>query len=286
MSPDVNNPGFRAINFDQLVEAYTEQARGLLDGGVDLLLIETVTDTLNCKAAIYAIKEEIRKREKAGTLTIEVPLMVSGTITDQSGRTLTGQTAEAFFISVAHGELLSIGINCALGARAMKPYVGELSRKADCFVSVYPNAGLPNEMGQYDEDAKFMGEQLREFLEEGYVNILGGCCGTTPDHIREFARIAAEYSPRIVPEITKNLRLSGLEPIELTQEVGFINVGERTNVTGSAKFLKLIKNDQFDEAISIALDQVEGESPPSNLAYCIDHVPKFTLLEDKLNNTA
>jgi 5-methyltetrahydrofolate--homocysteine methyltransferase len=258
MSPDVNNPGYRAIDFDQLVVAYTEQVRGLLDGGSDLLLIETVTDTLNCKAAIYAIKQELRKRQAEGSLKTEIPIMVSGTITDQSGRTLTGQTAEAFYISVAHGDLLSIGINCALGAKAMKPYVGELSRKAPCFVSVYPNAGLPNEMGQYDEDAKFMGNQIREFLEEGYVNILGGCCGTTPDHIKEFARIAAEFKPRVRPELPKNLRLSGLEPIELTQEVGFINVGERTNVTGSAKFLKLIKNNQFEEALSVALDQVEG----------------------------
>lgn len=258
MSPDVNNPGYRAINFDQLVEAYSEQVKGLLDGGVDILLIETVTDTLNCKAAIYAIKQITRERILNGTMTMKIPIMVSGTITDQSGRTLTGQTAEAFYISVEHADLLSIGINCALGARAMKPYVGELSRKASCFVSVYPNAGLPNEMGQYDEDPEFMGAQIKEFLEEGYVNILGGCCGTTPDHIREFVRLAAQYKPRQKPILPKNLRLSGLEPIELTQEVGFINVGERTNVTGSAKFLKLIKNEQFEQALTVAADQVEG----------------------------
>jgi 5-methyltetrahydrofolate--homocysteine methyltransferase len=257
LSPDVNNPGFRAITFDELVNAFSEQIKALIEGGVDVLLIETVTDTLNCKAAIFAANQVISEIQKNNPL-FEIPLMVSGTITDQSGRTLTGQTSEAFYNSVAHADLLSIGLNCALGAKAMKPYLAELSRVADCFVSVYPNAGLPNEMGQYDESPEFMGEQVKEFLEEGYVNILGGCCGTTPDHIREFARLASLYSPRKPEKIQPLLRLSGLEPMTLSAELGFVNVGERTNVTGSKKFLRLIKNRKFEEALSVAQDQVEG----------------------------
>lgn len=257
LSPDVNNPGFRAINFDQLVDAFTTQINALIDGGVDALLVETVTDTLNCKAALYAANTVIDER-KALDSTFDMPIMVSGTITDQSGRTLTGQTSEAFYNSVSHSGMMSVGLNCALGARAMKPYLAELSRVATCYISVHPNAGLPNEMGQYDESPEFMADQVKEFLEEGYVNILGGCCGTTPDHIRAFADIAKNYSPRKQPEITPYLRLSGLEPMTLTKELGFVNVGERTNVTGSKKFLRLIKNRQFDEALSVALDQVEG----------------------------
>ena len=257
LSPDVNNPGFRAITFDELLVAFKEQVNALIDGGVDLLLIETVTDTLNCKAAIYAATEVIDERKLVDP-NFEMPIMVSGTITDQSGRTLTGQTSEAFYNSVSHGNLMSIGLNCALGARAMKPYLAELSRVADCMVSVYPNAGLPNEMGQYDESPAYMAEQVREFLEEGYINILGGCCGTTPDHIREFAKIAGEFAPRQPKTIEPQLRLSGLEPMTLTKELGFVNVGERTNVTGSKKFLRLIKNRQFEEALSVAQDQVEG----------------------------
>ncbi|MDP1814237.1 MAG: methionine synthase [Leadbetterella sp.] len=257
LSPDVNNPGFRAITFDELLVAFKEQVNALIDGGVDLLLIETVTDTLNCKAAIYAATEVIDERKEKDP-SFEMPIMVSGTITDQSGRTLTGQTSEAFYNSVSHGNLMSIGLNCALGARAMKPYLAELSRVADCMVSVYPNAGLPNEMGQYDESPAYMAEQVREFLEEGYINILGGCCGTTPDHIREFAKIASEFAPRQPKTIEPQLRLSGLEPMTLTKELGFVNVGERTNVTGSKKFLRLIKNRQFEEALSVAQDQVEG----------------------------
>lgn len=257
LSPDVNNPGFRAITFDELLVAFKEQINALIDGGVNMLLIETVTDTLNCKAALYAATDIIDER-KASNPSFDMPIMVSGTITDQSGRTLTGQTSEAFYNSVSHANLLSIGLNCALGARAMKPYLGELSRVADCYVSVYPNAGLPNEMGQYDESGAYMAEQVREFLEEGYVNILGGCCGTTPEHIKEFAKLAAEFAPRQPKVISPLLRLSGLEPMTLTKELGFINVGERTNVTGSKKFLKLIKNGQFDAALSVAQDQVEG----------------------------
>ena len=257
LSPDVNNPGFRAITFDQLVDAYREQALALIEGGVDLLILETSTDTLNNKAGIYAIeeiKEEKRKKEPG----FDIPLLLSGTITDQSGRTLTGQTTEAYYNSLRHARPLAIGLNCALGARAMKPYLAEMSRIADCYVSVYPNAGLPNEMGQYDESPAFMGEQVREFLEDGYINILGGCCGTTPEHIAEFARIAAEYEPRKPSNPEKLLRLSGLEPLTLTKELGFVNVGERTNVTGSKKFLRLIKNEEYEEALSVALDQVEG----------------------------
>ncbi|MCB0648890.1 MAG: methionine synthase [Saprospiraceae bacterium] len=257
MSPDVNNPGYRATNFDELADAFGEQIRGLLDGGADLLLIETITDTLNAKAAIFAAHREINKRKEIEP-DLDIPVMISGTITDQSGRTLTGQTVEAFYYSVEHGEILSIGINCALGAKAMKPYVGELARISSSFVSVYPNAGLPNEMGQYDESPEFMAAQIKEFLEEGYVNILGGCCGTTPDHIRAFAQLAEKYPPRVPTQKPKRLRLSGLEGIILTDEMGFMNIGERTNVTGSAKFLRLIKEEKFDEALSIAADQVEG----------------------------
>jgi len=257
LSPDVNNPGYRSINFDELVVSYTEQIKALIDGQVDILLIETVTDTLNCKAALFAANSEIERR-KALDSEFDMPVLVSGTITDQSGRTLTGQTSEAFYYSINHADLLSVGFNCALGAKAMLPYVGNLSRVAECYVSVYPNAGLPNEMGQYDESPDFMAAQMKEFLDEGYVNILGGCCGTTPEHIKAFVELAAQYKPRIPINQEPLLRLSGLEPSILTHEVGFLNIGERTNVTGSAKFLKLIKEDKYEDALSVALDQVEG----------------------------
>lgn len=257
LSPDVNNPGFRAINFDQLVDAFTTQINALIDGGVDALLIETVTDTLNCKAAIFAANTIIEERKQRNA-AFDMPVMISGTITDQSGRTLTGQTPEAFYNSVAHGNIMSVGLNCALGAKTLKPYLAEMAKVAKCYISAHPNAGLPNEMGQYDETPEYMGQQVQEFLEDGLVNILGGCCGTTPDHIREFAKLAQNYSPRPIPEIEPNLRLSGLEPLTLTEELGFVNVGERTNVTGSKKFLRLIKTEKFEEALSVALDQVEG----------------------------
>jgi 5-methyltetrahydrofolate--homocysteine methyltransferase len=252
ISPDVNNPGYRAINFDTLVEAYTLQIKGLIDGGADIILIETVFDTLNCKAALFAADAYFESIGKY------YPVMVSGTITDASGRTLTGQTTEAFYNSVSHIPLLSVGLNCALGARAMKPYLQDLSRNASCFVSVYPNAGLPNEFGQYDESPAIMAPQVEEFLAEGLVNILGGCCGTTPDHIAAMAQVAANYKPRVKPQIEPLMRLSGLEPLTVTKELGFVNVGERTNVTGSAKFLRLIKEGNYDEALTIALDQVRG----------------------------
>lgn len=252
ISPDVNRPGYRAINFDQLVEAYTEQVRGLMDGNVDIILIETVFDTLNCKAALFAADQFMSKTGR------RVPIMISGTITDQSGRTLTGQTTEAFYNSVSHIPLLSIGLNCALGARAMKPYLEELDRVASCHISVYPNAGLPNEFGQYDETPDVMGSQVEEFLKEGLVNILGGCCGTTPPHIKRMAELAAHYKPRPRKEIPRFMRLSGLEPLVVTPEINFVNVGERTNVTGSAKFLKLIKEEKYEEALDVALEQVRG----------------------------
>lgn len=194
MSPDVNDPGYRAIGFDELVEAFKEQARGLLDGGCDLLLVETITDTLNAKAALYAIDELFEERG------ISVPIMVSGTITDQSGRTLTGQTTEAFLVSVQHMPLLSIGLNCALGASMMRPYLQILSQQAPFAISAHPNAGLPNEFGQYDETPEMMGEQIEEFLQEGIINIIGGCCGTTPEHIKKMAELAAKYKPRTQKE--------------------------------------------------------------------------------------
>ena len=252
ISPDVNDPGFRAITFDDLVEAYTEQIRGLIDGGVDILLVETVFDTLNCKAALFAIDKYC---EKIGR---KMPVMVSGTITDQSGRTLTGQTAEAFLYSVSHIDLLSVGFNCALGARQLKPYVETLAKNSKFRISAHPNAGLPNAFGQYDETPEQMGVQIREFLESNIVNIIGGCCGTTPDHIREIARIAKEYAPHQAEEIEGMPFYSGLEPVLIRKESNFMNIGERTNVTGSRKFARLILEGNYDEALTVALDQVEG----------------------------
>ena len=202
ISPDVENPAFRHITFDQLKQAYTEQVNALLDGGVDLLLVETVFDTLNCKAALFAIEDVFEAKG------IRVPIMVSGTITDESGRTLSGQTAEAFLNSISHIPLLSVGFNCALGTKAMRPYVKELAKKAPFFVSAYPNAGLPNEMGEYDESPQAMGTQLEDFMQSSLVNIVGGCCGTTPGHIKEFARIASKYAPRKIPKLKKAMRLS------------------------------------------------------------------------------
>ncbi|MDZ7756843.1 methionine synthase [Rhodohalobacter sp.] len=253
LSPDVENPGYRAITFDSLADAYEEQIRGLIDGGVDTLLIETVFDTLNCKAAIYAAHRYMRKIGR------QLPIMISGTIVDQSGRTLSGQTTEAFWTSVQHANpLLSIGLNCALGSSQMRPYIQELSKHASCFTSLYPNAGLPNEMGEYDESPNYMAEQLKNYAEEGLVNLVGGCCGTTPDHIRAIADEAANHKPRKKAEPTPYLSLSGLEPLVIRPDTNFVNIGERTNVTGSAKFKRLIKNEEHDEALSVARDQVEG----------------------------
>ncbi|MEX2600432.1 MAG: methionine synthase [Balneolaceae bacterium] len=253
LSPDVEDPGYRAVTFDQVVENYTEQLRGLVDGGVDALLVETVFDTLNCKAAIFAIHQYARKTG------VHLPIMISGTIVDQSGRTLSGQTTEAFWISVQHANpLLSVGLNCALGSKQMRPYIKELSDKATCFTSLYPNAGLPDEMGHYNETPDYMAEQFAGYASDGLVNIVGGCCGTTPDHIRAIAEEASRHKPRTQPEPEPFLQLSGLEPLVIRPETNFVNVGERTNVTGSKKFKRLIKNEEYEEALSVAQEQVEG----------------------------
>jgi 5-methyltetrahydrofolate--homocysteine methyltransferase len=253
ISPDVNDPGFRAITFDDLASAYTEQAKGLIDGGADILLIETVFDTLNCKAAIFGISEYCRKINR------QMPIMISGTIVDMSGRTLSGQTTEAFLISIAHTKnLLSVGLNCALGAKQMRPFIEELSKDAPCFISVYPNAGLPNEFGGYDETAESMAAILKDYGESGFYNIVGGCCGTTPDHIKAIAEIAKNIKPRQIPKSEPYLRLSGLEPVIVRPETNFINIGERTNVAGSKKFARLIAEGNYEEALSIARGQVEG----------------------------
>lgn len=252
LSPDVNDPGFRNVTFDDLKQAYYDQVRGLVEGGADILLVETIFDTLNAKAALYAIEQYA---EETGQ---KLPVMVSGTITDASGRTLSGQVVEAFFISMSHVELLSIGLNCALGAKQLKPYIKTLSRIAGIPVSAYPNAGLPNEFGEYDETAQETARLLGEFLGEGIVNIVGGCCGTTPDHIRELAKEAAKHKPREIPEVPQRTRFSGLEPLVITAETNFVNVGERTNVTGSMRFAKLIKQNKYDDALSVARQQVEN----------------------------
>jgi len=252
ISPDVSNPGFRAITFDALRLAYGEQIRGLLAGGVDALLIETIFDTLNAKAAIYAIAEEFAARAAS------VPVMISGTITDRSGRFLSGQTPEAFWNSVAHAAPFSIGLNCALGAKQMRAHIAELSRVADVLICAYPNAGLPNEFGHYDEGPAEMAASLDEFANAGLVNIVGGCCGTTPEHIRAIARAVEGKPPRVIPEIAPRLRLSGLEAFTLTPEIPFVNVGERTNVTGSARFRKLITAGDYPAALAVARDQVEN----------------------------
>jgi 5-methyltetrahydrofolate--homocysteine methyltransferase len=252
LSPDVNDPGFRGVTYDELVHAYSEQINGLLDGGSDILLVETIFDTLNAKAALFAIQQIAQERN------IRIPVMVSGTITDASGRTLSGQTTEAFLNSISHLDLLSVGLNCALGASQMRPYIEELAVKAPFAVSCYPNAGLPNQFGEYDETPEMMGKQVNDFLQSGFLNIVGGCCGTTPEHIREIARLARLTRPRTKPTIDPFMRLSGLEPVTLRPESNFMNVGERTNVTGSRKFAKLIIDQKFDEALAVAREQVEG----------------------------
>lgn len=252
MSPNVNDPGFRSVTFDELVAAFTEQIRGLIDGGVDLLLFETITDTLNAKAALFAAQQYCEKINR------RMPIMVSGTITDASGRTLSGQTTEAFLHSVSHVDLLSVGLNCAMGAKDLRPYLEELAVKAPFFVSAYPNAGLPNQFGEYDQDAHEMGHQIEEFLKAGFINIVGGCCGTTPSHIKRIADLAKNFKPRQKPKADHLMHLSGLEAVTLRPESNFMNVGERTNVTGSKKFLRLIKEQKFEEALSVAREQVEG----------------------------
>ncbi|MEP3280409.1 MAG: methionine synthase [Stappiaceae bacterium] len=252
ISPDVNNPGYRAVSFDDLRATYSEAARGLIDGGADLLLVETIFDTLNAKAALFAIDEVFEEKG------VRLPVMISGTITDLSGRTLSGQTPEAFWYSVRHSNPLSIGLNCALGAKEMRAHVDELSRIADTLVCAYPNAGLPNEFGEYDESPEFMASLLEEFAASGLVNIVGGCCGTTPDHVRAIAAAVKGKAPRFVPTVERHLRLSGLEPFTLTDLTNFVNVGERTNVTGSARFRKLIEKDDYNAALDVARQQVEN----------------------------
>ena len=252
LSPDVNRPGFRSVTFDQLLKAYDEQVRALIEGGSDILIVETVFDTLNCKAALVAIQRIFAEMGRS------LPLMVSGTITDASGRTLSGQTSEAFFNSISHVDLLSVGLNCALGASDMRPYIEEISRIACCYVSAYPNAGLPNEFGGYDETPEMMAEVLGEFADSGFLNIVGGCCGTTPEHIKAFAEEMEGKAPRRQPDIPKRLRLSGLEPFTLDENTNFVNIGERTNVTGSAKFKRLIKENDYEAALEVARQQVES----------------------------
>jgi 5-methyltetrahydrofolate--homocysteine methyltransferase len=252
ISPDVNNPGYRAVSFDELADAYYEQARGLVDGGSDILLVETIFDTLNAKAALFAINKLYSERG------IKLPIMISGTITDASGRTLSGQTVEAFWISMNYMPIFSIGLNCALGAEEMRPYLETLSNIANCRVSAYPNAGLPNEFGEYDQGAEEMQTYIRDFASSGFVNIIGGCCGTTPDHIRAMARAVEGLSPRSIPETSPYTELSGLEPLVIRPETNFVNIGERTNVTGSRKFARLIKSGDYAEALSVAQQQVEA----------------------------
>ncbi|NND73042.1 MAG: dihydropteroate synthase, partial [Rhodothermales bacterium] len=253
LSPDVSNPGFRAATFAQMKDAYLEQARALMDGGVDILLIETVFDTLNCKAAIYAVDELF---EQTGN---RLPVMISGTIIDQSGRTLSGQTLEAFWYSIRHcPELISVGVNCALGSEQMRAHIETLARIADQFTSLYPNAGLPDEFGEYRETAEFMAERMGEYATSGYLNIAGGCCGTTPEHVRAIADAVADIPPRIPKPAESTLRLSGLEPLTFRDDLNFVNIGERTNVTGSRAFARLIKNDDYESALTVARQQVEN----------------------------
>ena len=272
ISPDVNDPAFRAVSFDRLHDAYVEQARGLIDGGCDLLLVETVFDTLNAKAAIVAIQEVFEDKG------VELPLLISATITDRSGRTLSGQTIDAFYVSVAHAQPFSVGINCALGAREMRPYLAELSRIARTYISCYPNAGLPNAFGQYDEKPEETAQLLKDFATSGFVNILGGCCGTTPDHIRAIAQAVHDVNPRPLsaggaseaqrdadapggsrlapsPQFTQ---LAGLEVLTIRPDSNFQMLGERTNIMGSTRFARLVKAGEYADAAAVAAEQVRG----------------------------
>ncbi|WP_250658322.1 methionine synthase [Alkalimarinus coralli] len=252
ISPDVNNPGYRNVTFQELVDNYYLAVKALSEGGVDIIIIETIFDTLNSKAAIYATQQYFID---SGTT---LPIMISGTITDASGRTLSGQTAEAFWLSVSHANPLSVGLNCALGADALRPYVEELSNKSNVLISAYPNAGLPNEFGEYDQTPEEMAEIVKSFAEDGFVNFIGGCCGSSPEHIKAIADAVAPFSPHKIPEAKPALKLSGLEAFTFDENSLFINVGERTNVTGSAKFLRLIKEEHFEEALDVARQQVEN----------------------------
>lgn len=252
LSPDVNDPGYRNVTWDEVVEAYSDAARGLIEGGADIILIETIFDTLNAKGAIFAVKSLFEE------MGIERPLMISGTITDASGRTLSGQTMEAFYYSIRHAEPLIVGLNCSLGPEALRPYITGVAKLADTYVSIYPNAGLPNEFGEFDETPERMTPVLRSFAEEGLLNIVGGCCGTTPAHISMFAKAVAGLPPRRIPNIERRARFSGLEPLVFTPELNFVNIGERTNVTGSRRFARLIREENYEEALSVARQQVEN----------------------------
>lgn len=252
ISPDVNDPGFRNVTFDQLVIAYSESTHALIKGGVDIILIETIFDTLNAKACAFAVTGVFEE------LGYELPVMISGTITDASGRTLSGQTTEAFYNSLRHVKPISFGLNCALGPDELRQYVAELSRISECAVSAHPNAGLPNAFGEYDLEADEMGEHIQEWAQQGFLNLVGGCCGTTPEHIRQMYRVTKNIKPRILPDIKVACRLSGLEPLTIEAESLFVNVGERTNVTGSARFKRLIKDELYDEALEVARQQVES----------------------------
>lgn len=252
MSPDVNNPGFRSVSFDDLVVAYYEQASGLYEGGVHIFLVETIFDTLNAKAALFAIEKLLDEKGE------KIPVMISGTITDASGRTLSGQTLGAFLTSLSHVDILSIGLNCALGAKEMRPFLEELSATAPFLISAYPNAGLPNQFGEYDETPEIMNGHIHDFLEHKFVNIVGGCCGTTPDHIRLFAQEASKAKIRNPINNQHITRLSGLEPLSISKEVNFVNIGERTNVSGSKKFARLISEKKYEEALEVAKHQVKG----------------------------
>ena len=252
MSPDVEDPGKRAVTFDDVVEAYTPQIKGLLDGGADIILIETVFDTLIAKAALFAVQQEAKERN------IVIPIMVSGTVTDKSGRTLSGQTVEAFISSLSHVDLLTIGLNCSTGASDMLPHIAEMSKKSNFKISAHPNAGMPNQFGEYDETPDKMAVQVKKFLDNSYVNIIGGCCGTTPEHIREISKLTENSQIHKIPEKEVKSKLSGLELLEISKENNFINVGERTNVAGSLKFARLIKEKKYEEALTIARQQVEN----------------------------
>ncbi|HYG32934.1 MAG TPA: homocysteine S-methyltransferase family protein, partial [Methylophilaceae bacterium] len=253
ISPDVNDPAARNITFDELVTAYLEQTRALVEGGVDILMVETIFDTLNCKAALFAIDTYF---EESGN---RLPIMISGTVTDASGRILSGQTVPAFWHSVRHAKPLTVGLNCALGAALMRPYAEELSRIADTYICIYPNAGLPNPMSDtgFDETPDVTSSLLKDFAISGFVNVAGGCCGTTPAHIQAIAKQIKGLPPRIIPDVPHATRLSGLEPFVIDDDSLFVNVGERTNVTGSKAFARMILNGQFDEALSVARQQVE-----------------------------
>ncbi|KPJ93501.1 MAG: methionine synthase, partial [Gammaproteobacteria bacterium SG8_15] len=252
LSPDVNNPGYRNIDFDTLVKSYEEAIHGLVEGGADLLLVETIFDTLNAKAAIFAIESYFEMHNK------RLPIMISGTITDASGRTLSGQVTEAFWNSLRHAKPISFGLNCALGPKELREYVEELATIADTFVSAHPNAGLPNAFGEYDESPESMAAHIHEWAQSGFLNIVGGCCGTTPAHIEAIAHAVADVAPRNVPTLEPKCRLSGLEPLNIGKDSLFVNVGERTNVTGSARFKKLILEEDYDTALEVAREQVDN----------------------------